>query len=147
MITSHKRRLPLISSIIRYRKCPFNILCVLFQISVEVQQFFKEAARGIAAELSLKCTNASCSRSILLVHRRSSVSDITPCASVSKTEQASEARKYQPCFPSNPPPCSTPWYSRSAEGKARRRGDLLFWDPEGLFISEVTQWHGSSSME
>lgn len=125
MITSHKRRLPLIYSITRYRKCPFNILCVLFQISVEIQQFLKEAARGIAAELSLECTNASCSWSILLVLRRSSVSDITPCASGSKIEQASGAGKYQACFPSNLAPCSTPWYGRSAEGNPQKGRSVI----------------------
>lgn len=99
MITLHKRRLPLISSITRYRKCPFNILCALLQIPVKIQQFLKKAAWGIAAELSLDCTNASRSWSILLALRRFSVSEITPCASVSKKEGASGAGKYQSCFP------------------------------------------------
>lgn len=59
VITLHKRRLPFIYSNSRYRKCPFNILCVLLQIPVKIQQFPKKAAWGIAAELSLECTNVS----------------------------------------------------------------------------------------
>lgn len=70
LITLHKRRLPLIDSIFIYRKkYLFNSLPVLLHISVEIQQFpkkkKKKAARGIAAELSLECTNASCSCSVL----------------------------------------------------------------------------------
>lgn len=68
LITLHKRRLPLIDSISIYRKkYLFNSLHVLLHISVEIQQFppQKKAARGTAAELSLECTNASCSCSVL----------------------------------------------------------------------------------
>lgn len=100
VIAFRKRRLPLISSVSRYRKCPFNILCVLLQILIEIQQFLKKAAQGITAELSLECTNASCNSAILLALRGSSSSEITPCASVLKKEEASGASKYQSCYPS-----------------------------------------------
>lgn len=148
VITFHKRKLPLISSVSRHRKCPFNILCVLFQIPVEIRQFLKKAVQGITAKLSWECTNASCRWSILLALGGSSSSEITPRASVLKKEEASGAGKYQSCYPSvcMPAACRVQWVIRR-DGLQKEGTDILgLGDDDFLSLRLPSGITGSSSM-